>query len=94
MCCFSNLSAVSVPSGQELHSSSTAIISQPKPQHNHALLRTDASFAEPLTFFCSPAGPGVTQPQQSGVLDGGHLHAGLRFAAEAQGGGVSQSKGV
>ncbi len=87
MCCFSNLSAVSEATGRGLHSSSTAFISQ----HNHGPLAQTPFFAGPLTFFCSPAGPGVAQPQQSGVLDGGHLHARLRFAAQAQGGGVSQS---
>ncbi|XP_023698816.2 major intrinsically disordered Notch2-binding receptor 1-like isoform X1 [Paramormyrops kingsleyae] len=37
---------------------------------------------------------GVLESQPPGVLDGGHLLTGLRFAAEAQGGRVPESQGL
>lgn len=50
ICCFRNLSAVSVTRGQELHSSSTAFISQPRPGTITVCSTQTLSFAEPLTF--------------------------------------------
>lgn len=47
-----------------------------------------------LFSYSVSSDPGVPKPQQPGVLDGGHLHARLRLAAEEERGGIQEGQVV